>query len=80
MGLREFRRQGDRLPRRRERCFRVAERAADRGEIGEGVDIIGLDGNCLLDQPCRRRVLAPRMRDQPEMMEANEMIGLVRED
>jgi hypothetical protein len=51
-----------------------------RGEIGERFDIIRFDGERLLDKPCRCRVLAPRMRDQPEMMEANEMTGLVLED
>ncbi len=55
-------------------------RATNRGEIGERFDIIRFDGKRLLDKPCRRRVLAPLMRDQPEMMEANEMTGLVLED
>jgi hypothetical protein len=80
MGLREFRRQSDRLPRRGNCRFGIAEPAMNRGEIGERFDIIRFDGKRLLDKPCRRRVLAPRMRDQPEMMEANEMTGLVLED
>ena len=80
MGLRDFRRQGDRLPRRGNRRLGIAARTMNRCEIGEGFIIIRFDGKRLLDQPCRRRVLAPRMRDQPEMMEANEMTDLVRED
>jgi hypothetical protein len=52
----------------------------DRAEIGEGFDVIGFDGKRLLDQPCRHRVLAPLMRDQPQMVEADKVTGLMGED
>jgi hypothetical protein len=68
------------LPCRGERCFGIAERATDRAEIGESFDVIGLDGKRLLDQPCRRRMLAALMRDQPQMVEADKVSGLKGED
>jgi hypothetical protein len=48
------------LASRGKRRFRIAERAR--------FDVIGFDGIRLLDQSRRHRVIAPLMRDQPQMV------------
>ena len=60
--------------------FALAECPVHRAKIGQGFDVIGFGGNGLLDQPCRRRMVAPLMSDQAQMVEADEMVGLMRED
>jgi hypothetical protein len=76
----KFRRKHDRLPCRSERPLLVAAHAADHGEVRHGLDIIGLGVKHLLDLRPRRGVIAPLMSDQPQMVQADGMIRIVRKN
>jgi hypothetical protein len=76
MRLRKVWRQNDRLARRGERSLFVPPRAADRGKVRHGLDIIRLGGKRLFDQHWCCRVIAPLMCDQPEMVQADGVIRL----
>jgi hypothetical protein len=80
MGLRKFRREDNRLLCSGNRRLGIAECAMDSAEIGEGFHIIGFDGECLLDPPCRLCVFAALMCDQSQMVEADKVTGLMGEE
>ena len=76
MRLREFRPQRDGALRGFDRLLRAAKGAVNRAEIGQRLDIIGFGGDGAGDEIRRGVMIAAIMRDEAEMMQAEEMAGL----